>query len=115
MRKQRPLLSERRHASQHVEPEITPHFRPLGGPFRRGDLIPVRVWLEVRDLSSNAALDAYRASASVPVRNEFQDAAWRWSVDGYRFSIDGLVQVGGFFLPVDPRSFVRDNGKPIPD
>jgi hypothetical protein len=98
-----------------VELGENPRFRPLGGPYRRGELVPVRVWVEVRDIANGAPLEVFRGDELHPARESFTDLAWRWSVDGYRFSKDGLVQVGGFLLPVHPRAFVRDNGKPIPD
>lgn len=98
-----------------VELGPAPRFRPLGGPFRRGDLIPVRVWIEVRDLANNEPLEPYRSVETIAIQNGLADEELRWSVDGYRFSKDGLVQVGGFLLPVHPRAFVRDTGKPIPD
>ncbi|HUR26614.1 MAG TPA: glycosyltransferase family 39 protein [Planctomycetota bacterium] len=98
-----------------VELGAAPKFRALGGSYRRGDLIPVRLWFEVRDIASDRALEVFRDDASVPVRSEFADATWRWTADGYRFSKDDLVQAASFFLPVHPRAFAREDGKPIPE
>ncbi|MEO7154781.1 MAG: hypothetical protein ABI054_09030 [Planctomycetota bacterium] len=93
----------------------TPRFRPIGGPYRRGDLIPMRVWFEVREVASKSTLAPWRPGDDHPLEIEPLAESWRWSADGSRLSKDGLVQVGGFFLPVHPRAFSRDNGKPIPD
>ena len=91
------------------------NFRPLGGAYRRGDLIPARVWIAVRDLSFEVMVKSYRSGAAQPLQSEFESPDWAWSVDGYRLSADGLVQAGGFFLPIHPRAFLRDDGKPIPE
>ena len=98
-----------------VDLALDPRFRPMGGAYRRGELLPLRAWIEVRDKSTGSTLEVYRANESTPVKNEFGDSTWKWSVDGCRFSKDGLAQVGGFLLPVHPRAFARDDGKPVPD
>lgn len=96
-----------------VEQTGKPRFRPMGGDYRRGDLLPLRAWIEVFDPATGVPMQVYRANESAPLLHEFQDATWKWSADGYRFSVDGLVQVGGFFLPVHPRAQAKDTGKPI--
>ncbi len=98
-----------------VEQAGKPRFRPMGGSYRRGDLLPLRVWIEVLDPVAGVPMQVYRANENVPALNELLDASWKWSADGYRFSQDGLVQVGGFFLPVPARARAKDNGKPLPE
>jgi len=93
----------------------TPRFRPIGGPYRRGDLIPVRVWFEVRDLTDNVTLAPWLEGEAHALQIEPLVETWRWTADGSRLSKDGLVQVATFFLPVHKRAYARDNGKPIPD
>jgi len=86
------------------------NFRPLGGAYRRGDLIPVRVWVAVRDLGAQLMVKSFRGQAARPLQSEFESPEWAWSVDGYRLSPDGLVQAGAFFLPIHPRAVLRDDG-----
>ena len=88
-------------------------FHPLGGAFRRGDLIPARLWIAVRDFEADLPLKASREFQSTPIQNEFVTTDWAWSVDGYRISKDGLVQAGGFLLPVHESASWRDDGKPM--
>ncbi len=98
-----------------VEQTGRPRFRPMGGEYRRGDLLPLRAWIEVLDPVAGIPMQVQRANESASAPDALQDAAWKWSADGYRFSKDGLVQIGGFFLPVHPRAQARDTGKPIDD
>jgi hypothetical protein len=96
-----------------VDAEDSARFHPLGGPYRRGDLIPVRLWIEVATEDvEDARLDAWRENDPKPVREELSAHEF-WTLDGVRFSNDGLVEVAAFFLPVHPMAAARDDGRPI--
>lgn len=92
-------------------------FRPLGGAYRRGELLPLSAWMEVRDRAGGTPLAVCRPGEDAPVAAELSPElaalGWRWTLDGYRFSIDDLARVGSFLLPVHPRAFARDDGKPV--
>lgn len=101
-----------------VDLDVDARFRPLGGPYRRGERIPIRLWMEVRDRVREAPLAASRSGASRTLAAEVAAESppdWRWSVGGAHVSKDGLVEFGSLFLPVHRRAFARDDGKPIPD
>ncbi len=99
-------------------------WRPVGGGYRRGDRIPVRLWMELVELDPDAR---ERGERVVTARYEPVDrvsgailrplgddpaALWR---AGWQFSADELVRVDGFFVPVHARARVADDGRAIPD
>jgi hypothetical protein len=96
-------------------------YRPLGGAYRRGDLIPVRLWMAAIERSSVQAPDGPKVEtrtfspvlpgSDVPLRGR------QVTADGitplFPFSPDGLVRVGRFFMPVHPSARLRDDGRAI--
>ncbi len=98
--------------------DVTQDYRPIGGAWRRGDLIPAHLWMDLARFDEEgeviARLEPARAGEDRPVRAEL-GAGERRSWDGFEFSRDDLVQVGRLFLPVAASAWVPDDGRPIPD
>lgn len=98
-------------------------WRPVGGGYRRGERIPVRLWMELVELDRAARERGERVVTARyepvdPITGEIQrppqdaQAARR---AGWEFSADELVRVDGFFVPVHARARVADDGRAIPD
>jgi hypothetical protein len=84
-------------------------YRPLGGRWLRGDLIPARLWVAVRDRTDQQMIAPFRSGSSIPMQREFQSPKWAWSAAGNRLSPDGFAQAGGFFLPVHASAHLPDD------
>jgi len=99
-------------------------FRPIGGAYLRGDLVPVRCWMGVRAYGPDPGdgsrppiereLVAARPGSGVPVRPPEATDVYQ-TADGTQFSADGLVRARGLLLPVLDPARVPDDGRPIPD
>jgi hypothetical protein len=91
-------------------------FRPLGGAWRRGDLLPVTLWMEIVATGGESAprLEPWRPGEGQSVRASLESGR-TWTLDGFRFSMDGLLLLESFFLPVHPWARARDDGRPLPD
>lgn len=95
-------------------------WRPIGGAYRRGERIPVRLWMQVveRDpANASVALATY-----VPVRSGTEEPLPALAPQGteelpnpYPLAADGLLRVGAFFVPVHPLARLPDDGRPVPD
>lgn len=99
-------------------------FRPLGGAYRRGDLLPVRCWMGVREYGPEPEdgsrapilreLVAARPGEAAPARpvgaNELYETP-----DGTQWSADGLIRVRGLLMPVFDAARLRDDGRGIVD
>lgn len=83
-------------------------YRPMGGAYRRGDLIPAFLWIEIVKFGQ----DGTRIARLEPVLDPSLAAR---SPTSSRFSKDGLLLVGRFHLPVHPTAHLRDDGRPVPD
>ena len=94
----------------HPEPA---HF---GGPYRRGDLLPVQLWLAIAEFDeegrSVGGLNPFRPSGAAPVHKEKQGTR-TVSNDGRRFTSDGLMLVAGFSFPVPAAWSLPDDGRPV--
>jgi hypothetical protein len=94
-------------------------YRAIGGGYRRGDLVPLSLWMKLvlhdpgADPAGLPQLDLARAGTRHPLRDADARGAGR-TPGGFLFSPDDLVQVGGFLAPVQPRARVADDGRPIP-
>jgi len=96
-------------------------FRPLGGSYRRGDLLPAQLW--VRGESPPPDIDLHRLLPADRRSGELLDftLAAPWGgvglrlPDGQLLSADHLLLVARFLLPRDPRFAWPDDGQPGPD
>jgi len=96
-------------------------LEPLGGANRRGDLIPLSIWLatpryEIGEDGMRRAvggLAPFQPSGLRPVHKERRDGKMV-SDEGWVFSPDNLVLVGGFLVPVPPALRAPDDGRPLP-
>jgi hypothetical protein len=98
--------------------------RPIGGGYRRGDLIPTRTWMKLQAFEPDslaagmtpvvaAELQAARPGEAAPIRDADAKPIYE-TPDGIRFSGDGFVCVAGFFVPVLAPWRVPDDGRPVP-
>ena len=114
-------------------------FRPIGWAYRRGDHIPVDLWLDVASfylacvhcdeellpghecagvargpeegaIQVSGRLKRARFDEDRPLRRGLQPDVLE-AGDDWRWSEEGLVRVGGFFLPVHPWARVPDDGQ----
>jgi hypothetical protein len=92
-------------------------LRPIGGAYRRGDAIPARLWISVLDGHEDQAGKALtvRDPATGEAPRKSIDPQTLWGTDGWRFTPTGLVQVGGFYLPVHPWARIEDDGEALPE
>ena len=98
-------------------------MRPIGDSYRRGDLLPARIWMAVRMDGRPPAdggipriareLVAVRPGTLTPLRPI--DSAVTQLPDGSQFSGDGLTRVRALLLPVIPAARLADDGKPVPE
>ncbi len=99
-------------------------FQPIGGDYRRGDLLPVRCWMGVRFYGPDTLdgtlptiehqLVPARPGSLVPLRPVGATDVYE-TPDGTQFSADGLVRARGMLLPVIDAARVPDDGRPIRD
>ncbi|TDJ74129.1 MAG: hypothetical protein E2O39_05140 [Planctomycetota bacterium] len=76
-------------------------YRPLGGAYRRGDLLPATLWIGLATFDAEGATGRMEPSSS--------------GGRGWNVSADGLARVGGFFLPVQARMHVTDDDRATSD
>jgi len=96
-------------------------FKPFGGTYRRGDLLPAMLWIHGEspppDISAHMLLPADLRSGKLID----MEAGQHWSgtglltPEGYVVSRDKLVQVARFLYPVNDRYRWPDDGGPGPD
>lgn len=99
-------------------------WRPIGGGYRRGDAIPVRLWMELvepdpvaearHERVIRSRFELARRGEATPVVAPGEEPPAE-TLDGIQFSGDGLARVGAFFVPVHPLAKVANDGRPIPD
>jgi hypothetical protein len=96
-------------------------FKPLGGAYRRGDLLPAMLWIHVGspppDITSHMLLPAdWNTGALLDI-----EAGRQWNgpglltAQGYVVSPDRLMRVAKFLMPVNERYRWPDDGGPGPD
>jgi len=93
-------------------------FRPLGGPYRRGDLMPVNLWIDLATFGEGGVITGRMEPAQPESDELIRDGEWRSEFetrDGYVFSKDDLIRVGRFFIPIHWSARVPDDGRPITD
>ena len=72
-------------------------YRPIGGPWLRGDLIPASLWLAVIDAESGRRLRTYPADSPAALEEHLVPRGPP-DLEGYRLSADGLIRLGRFYL-----------------
>ena len=91
-------------------------FRPMGGPYRRADLMPANLWIDLATFGEEGEvtgrMEPARRDEDEPMRRG-EEAEVRRTRDGVTFSKDDLVRVGRMFLPVHESSHVPDDGRPL--
>jgi 4-amino-4-deoxy-L-arabinose transferase-like glycosyltransferase len=105
------------HPYQHGGP-----LRPVGGGYRRGDWLPMRLWMGIVEYDAEALA---RGEATIvrtlePILSVGKDPLAALadgtflSPDGTQWSADGLVLVGNLFLPIPDMARLPDDGRPVP-
>ncbi|MDE0895256.1 MAG: hypothetical protein OSB10_01585 [Planctomycetota bacterium] len=97
---------------------VPPSPRDFGGANCRGDLIPSRLWIAIAEyeklddgtLKAGPGLAPFHATAQRPLSKRDSPKPYV-SADGYRWSADGLLQIGGLWLPVPEGSTLPDDGR----
>ena len=99
------ILEESMPIPMPLDPKV------FGGADARGDAVPVRFWVAIAEFDEGTEDAPLATPVVVSGLNPFQPTGERpiqrrsegksgVSIDGYRWSPDGLFQVGGFWLPV---------------
>lgn len=98
----------------------TAPWRPIGGAYRRGERIPVRLWMQV--VQRDPADASITLTHYAPVRSGTEEPLPALAPAGteelpnpYPLAADGLLRVGAFFVPVHPLARLADDGRPVPD
>lgn len=90
---------------------------PIGGPWRGGDLLPLTLWLDVRQLEPDPAGGAARVLDrlhAAPVGGApwiEPDEGARVAPDGTRWTLDRLVRAGKLVLPTRPDARLDEQGQ----
>ncbi|MDP6538696.1 MAG: hypothetical protein QF410_04030 [Planctomycetota bacterium] len=99
------------------EEPFSEDFVPLGGPYRRGDRIPVTLWMTVAVYGEGQtfAVRLRPAEWEAPEAIDWEDAQLMpgncvLSAEGFLQSPDDLVRVGPFTIPVHDRFRWPDDG-----
>lgn len=110
-----------------VVPSTAPYasdapFRPVGGGYRRGDWLPMRLWMGLceyeptalarGEVQTLASLEPVLAGDKEP-RAAMADGTLL-SNDGTLWSADGMVRLGNLYLPIPPQARLPDDGRPVP-
>jgi hypothetical protein len=77
-------------------------YRPIGGPWLRGDLIPASLWLAVIDATSSRRMRTHPAGSPSALEEHLVPRGPA-DLEGFRLSADGLIRIGRFYLPVPAR------------
>lgn len=99
--------------------------RPIGNAYRRGDLIPTRIWMKLVELDPATVglagpptirfeMMPARIGAAARVRTP-AEVGLQEMPDGIQFAADDFVRVAGFFIPVRGPWRLPDDGRPVQD
>lgn len=98
-----------------------PRFHPLGGAYRRGDLVPVELWIKVWRRAAGGAVEGaarpalHGAPFPLELERSRELAGGRLrSPEGHVLSNDELVRVGGLLIGVHPLFRWPDDGRGDP-
>ncbi|MFT4539028.1 MAG: hypothetical protein ACI841_000543 [Planctomycetota bacterium] len=93
-------------------------LRPMGGAYRRGDLMPANLWMDLATFGEEGVvtgrMQPTRPGKNTPVRRGEMEGV-RVTPCGMYFSKDDMVRVGRLFLPIHASTRVPDDGRPIRD
>lgn len=83
-------------------------YRPIGGSYLHGDSIPATLWVGVMDFDPEALerREIVVRARLAPARPD-RETPIVPGEGGFRFTPDGLVRVGTFFLPIPPQARLR--------
>jgi len=90
---------------------------PIGGPWRGGELLPLSLWLDVRQLEAGAeggaarVLDRLHAAPPGGAPWSEPEEGARTSADGTRWTLDRLVRAGKLVLPTRPDARIDADGQ----
>jgi len=129
----RDLIYTEGHLVHLGEEPFQPEFIPMGGPWRRGDLMPAKLWMQVVELErdeegepvlvDDAPVVLRRLSPCRPGEEtpfDLKDALTLQgdrllTEDGWWFSPDRLLRVGGFIARIRDDDRWPDDGSPDPE
>ncbi|QDU68601.1 ArnT family glycosyltransferase [Engelhardtia mirabilis] len=95
---------------------IAPDPWSFGGAYRRGELMPVDLWIAVVEIDAAGeqigGLNPHLPSTAGPISRVPGPGGWA-SLNGHRWSPQAQLQVGGFWMPVIDERRVPDDGRMI--
>ena len=93
--------------------------REFGGANCRGDSLPAKLWMGVAEYGivdgverQVGGLNPFHPTAVRPISKRRSSSIYI-SDDNYRVSADGLMQIGGVWLPVPNDAVLPDDGRPL--
>ena len=93
--------------------------REFGGANCRGDSLPAKLWMGVAEYGivdgverQLGGLNPFHPTAVRPISKRRSKSLYI-SDDNYRVSADGLMQIGGVWLPVPDDAVLADDGRPL--
>jgi 4-amino-4-deoxy-L-arabinose transferase-like glycosyltransferase len=97
---------------------FSPEAAGFGGAYRRGDLVPVQLYLALAEYDAEdrqvGGLVPFHASGAGPIHRERRPDGTLGSADGRQWSDDALLRVAGFWWPVPDHWRAADDGRPLP-
>ncbi len=100
---------------------FTPDYQPMGGAWRRGELLDATLWLQLALYDEAGAITARLAPALADAERPIDFAAGEAlategrAADGRESTADGLLHAGRFLLPLRAEDRWPDDGSPDPD
>jgi hypothetical protein len=93
--------------------------REFGGANCRGDSLPAKLWMGVAEYAlvdgverQIGGLNPFHPTAVRPIAKRRSSSNYV-SDDNYRVSADGLMQIGGVWIPVPDDAILPDDGRPL--
>ncbi len=92
-------------------------YHPMGGSYRRGDLLPVTLWMDVVRFDDQRGERSDRLPAIDPITRqlvtEVAPTQNRFTPSGATTIKDGMTRAASLFLPVHPAARLPDDGQPV--
>jgi hypothetical protein len=130
-------MPERVHSESHLvhlgEKPFQSEFLPMGGPWRRADLMPAKLWFQVVELERDPEGEAVLVDGAPVVLSRLEPCRPGDDVpfnlddaltlqgdrlltpDGWWFSPDRLLRAGGFMARIRDEDRWPDDGSPDPE